>query len=120
LKKYILIADDEAEVARVLERALTQHGYEVQAVEDGHRAMSLCRQRAPDLIITDVFMPRKDGVEVVMELRENFPAVRILLMSGNPTAPIFMRIGRHLGVDRTLVKPFVLMEVVETVREILT
>ena len=69
----ILVIEDNAEMRLILEQTLASAGYEVRTAEDGKQASSLFQDKPPDLVITDIYMPNKDGLEVIMELRGNFP-----------------------------------------------
>jgi CheY-like chemotaxis protein len=122
--KYILLIDDNegfrCSTRRVLERA----GYDVAEACDGAQAMVRFRQVEPDLIITDMLMPEKDGIEVIQELKKHSPKVRIIAMSGGgPTEPELrlptLKAAQYLGAARTLAKPFDVPCLLETVAEVL-
>jgi two-component system, OmpR family, alkaline phosphatase synthesis response regulator PhoP len=70
-ERLILIADDEPDILEILSYNLRQKGYEVITAKDGEAAIQLAKQRQPDLIILDIMMPRKNGIEVCKILREN-------------------------------------------------
>lgn len=74
--------DDEATIADSLCEILNGHGYDAQAVYSGQAAIELTRKLCPDLVIADVVMPRLNGIETVLAIRELCPVTRILLFSG--------------------------------------
>ena len=117
----ILIIDDEDQSRNMLNQALTRAGYEVFAASDGSEGIELFRSVMADLIITDILMPGKEGLETIMELRRDFPDVKIIAMSGGGrTGNLnFLDIAERLGAQRTLQKPFHLEEVLQLVQDVL-
>ena len=80
----ILVVDDDLELRRVLAHALMEAGYEVAEASDGLMALQRIATQAPDLILSDVRMPRLDGIELATLLAPHTPPIPIILMSGNP------------------------------------
>ena len=80
--KHVLIIDDEYDITRLLSRILEDAGYKTTVAEDGRKGIQRFRQDPADLVIADIFMPDKDGLEVICELREDFPQVCFIAMSG--------------------------------------
>ena len=78
----ILIIDDDEQVRRYLRKILEAQGHEVVAASDGKLGIELCREEPTDLIITDIFMPEKEGLETIGELRRDYPDVKIIAISG--------------------------------------
>lgn len=117
--RSILVIEDNAEMRLMLQETLAQAGYEVRAAEDGRQATSLCRNKAPDLVITDIYMPNKDGLEMIMELRANFPRTKIIAISGQITHKNMLPVAATLGAIRTMAKPFQPAELLKVVEEIL-
>jgi CheY-like chemotaxis protein len=117
----ILIIDDEDQSRNMLSQALTRAGYEVSTACDGSEGIELFRSVMADLIITDILMPGKEGLETIMELRRDFPEVKIIAMSGGGrTGNLnFLDIAERLGAQRTLHKPYHLQEVFQLVQEVL-
>lgn len=114
--KSIIIAEDEVEMRNALARALSAQGYRVRTVDDGTQVLALCKRELPDLVITDVFMPNRDGFEVIQELRKEFPMVKILTMSGHLDAHAMLHIAERIGGDLSLTKPFLLEKALEAVK----
>jgi CheY-like chemotaxis protein len=83
--------------------------------------LSAYRSFAPDLVLLDVFMPRKDGLEALRELREAFPGARVVAMSGGGAHLNFepLRAALALGADAALVKPFELPDLDSTIERVL-
>jgi two-component system response regulator MprA len=116
----ILIVDDEAPVADLLEQALRQEGYEVTRAEDGMEAMNRIQAFEPDVVIMDVMMPRLDGVQTTRLLRRNrnFRDVVIVALSARTDQPARDAM-REAGADLYMRKPFTIARLVERVRELL-
>jgi DNA-binding response OmpR family regulator len=117
----ILIIDDEDQARRMLHQVLERAGYEVVVAQDGNEGLERFRADPTDLIITDILMPEKEGLETIMELRREFPQAKIIAMSGGGRAGNlnFLEIAAVLGAQRTLHKPFELQEMLEAVRDLL-
>lgn len=108
MKKRILIIDDDTEVRSILSRTLTQAGFEVFTVGSGDEGTRLCRQKAMDLVIVDMIMPEKDGLETLMDIRRGSPKARIIAMSGAPRTNVMdpLSVALKLGAVASLAKPF--------------
>ena len=108
----ILVMDDDEQVRAMLRQALEREGYEVLDAPDGKEGMRLFREQEADLIITDLIMPEKEGLETIMELRRDFREVKIIAISGGGrVAPdVYLSLAKNLGAHVTLTKPFDLEE----------
>ena len=118
----ILIIDDDNQFRVMLRIMLENAGYkDIEEAENGHTGMKLIRNGNFDLVITDIIMPDKEGIETIMEIRKDFPAIKIIAMSGGGkiSADSYLVMAGHLGAGRTLTKPFQYSELVEAVRELL-
>jgi two-component system, cell cycle sensor histidine kinase and response regulator CckA len=102
--RRILIADDEPAVRSLLEEVLTEAGYQVLAAANGQEAMEIVRTARPHLVITDLVMPHQEGVETIQMIRKEFPAIKIVAMSGALGGQFLRGLGR-LGADASLTKP---------------
>ena len=80
--KRILVVDDEDEIRMMLRQILEMEGYEVSDAANGRMAVNLFRNDPTDLIITDIIMPEKDGIETITELRRDYPDVKIIAITG--------------------------------------
>jgi two-component system, chemotaxis family, chemotaxis protein CheY len=117
----ILIIDDEDQPRRMLQQVLTRAGYEVIEARDGHEGLQRFRATPTDIIITDILMPEKEGLETIIDIRREFPGVKIIAMSGGGrTGNLnFLDVARRLGARRTLEKPFDLQAMLGAVSELL-
>jgi OmpR family response regulator RpaB len=100
----ILIADDEANIRRILETRLSMQGHEVAAAKDGAEALELFRGFEPDLVVLDVMMPELDGFAVLERIRAQSEVPIILLTALGDVADRIT--GLQLGADDYMVKPF--------------
>ncbi len=119
--KHILVIDDEEPVRTLLRNYLESEGYSVCMARDGKQALQLFAKYHADLIITDVFMPEKDGLEVLAALRQNGATLPVIAISGGGRMQMddVLRIARSLGATRVLDKPIALELLLETVQELL-
>ena len=117
----ILVIDDEDQGRNMLCQVLQRAGHEVVTARDGNEGLQLFRTTLVDLIITDILMPEKEGLETIIELRLEFPNVKIIAMSGGGHQGNlnFLEVAKRLGARRTLQKPFHLREVIQLVTEVL-
>jgi DNA-binding response OmpR family regulator len=113
------VIEDDLELRQMLQQTLVLAGYEVRTAADGKEAGRLCQIKSPDLVITDIYMPNKDGLEVIMDLRASFPRTKIIAMSGQLTTKNMLPVATTLGAARTLTKPFLPHELLSVVEEIL-
>jgi YesN/AraC family two-component response regulator len=95
-------------------------GYEVYEAPDGKVGLELYQKKPTDIIITDLLMPEKEGLETIMEFRQNFPNAKIIAISGGGEIGnlSFLSVAKHLGALRTLTKPFTHEELLEAIEEL--
>lgn len=117
----ILIIDDEAPIRALLKKILEREGYETVPASGGKEGIKIHRENPADLIITDLIMPEKEGLETIMELRRDFPDVKIIAMSGGGKIDpeTYLHIAKTLGAIRTIAKPFDRRELLNTIQELL-
>jgi len=115
--KKILVVDDEDSILKVVEYALSEAGYQVHTAHDGEGAEFLFREITPDLVILDVMLPNKSGLDVAKDLRteSNVPII-MLSARGDEVDRI---LGLEFGADDYVVKPFSPRELVSRVKAIL-
>jgi DNA-binding response OmpR family regulator len=106
--RSVLVVDDDAELLEAVARVLRGAGFEVRTARNGRAVKELILGRAPDLVITDILMPDRDGVEVIEELRRTTRGIRVLAMSGRSDfgGLNLLDLAKSLGADATLAKPF--------------
>jgi len=102
LKIHILVVDDNGPARKAVETVLESAGYVVTTAQGGEDGMVKFRQTPADLVVTDIMMPNKDGIELMREIRSLRPNTKILAVSGYP----LLDSVRRLGADATLAKPF--------------
>lgn len=118
----ILVIDDDPLLRRVMRRILERSGHDAMEAVDGVEGMRLVRESPPDLVVTDLLMPEKDGIETIQELRAEFPHIPIVAVSGagriEEGGPL---LDAHLyGADASLAKPFSAAELIEIVTLVLS
>lgn len=117
LPDKILIADDSADMCEYVKRLLISQGYEVEVVGDGIAALASIQNQAPDLVLSDVMMPRLDGLELLQELRANQSTREIPIILLSARAGEESRIqGLEAGADDYLAKPFSAHELLARVK----
>lgn len=117
----ILLVDDDQQLRSMLAAVLRRAGHDVQVACDGAEAVSLYRSHPADLIITDLIMPEKEGLEMIRELRRDYPQARIIAMSGGGRSGNIdcLRVAKAFGAQRVLDKPFSHQEILDAVRDVL-
>ncbi len=107
MARIVIIEDDEA-LRPMLAKTIARFGHEVFAEQDGRAGLQRVKEIMPDLVITDMVMPEKEGVETILELRRDFPAIKIIAMSGGGriNSADYLDLARKFGVSATLAKPF--------------
>ncbi len=117
----ILIVDDDECVRELLVLTLNQLGHTCVEAADGNKAIELFRLLCPDLIITDISMPDRDGIELIMDLRLEASKVPVIAISGNSKLkPLYLQMARKLGAFEVLSKPFTLDQVRSLVSSVLS
>ena len=116
----VLIADDDAGLRHSLRLALEAAGYRVREAAHGGEAFVLQTDKPADILITDIFMPESDGFEAIDRFRTDFPATKIVVMSGDAKRAKgeYLPVAALIGVDATLKKPFKLHELLQTLRSL--
>src|SRR6184192_3852652 len=117
----ILVMDDDGMLRGAIRIALEAAGYEVMEAADGNAGLRLQRQQGADLVLVDIFMPDRDGLEVIRALRTEIPQPKIIAMSGGgQTGQIeVLEAAVAFGAARTLLKPFAPRELLMAIRGLL-
>lgn len=117
---FVLVVDDERRIADTLALILNTKDYAAEAAYDGASALEICRQRVPDLIVTDVVMPRMNGIELAIAIRRQFPDCRILLFSGQAETLEILEDAKRRGYDfELLAKPLHPEDLLKKVKELI-
>jgi DNA-binding response OmpR family regulator len=117
----ILVIEDDSSFRSVLLQMLEKAGYEVETAEDGNHALEISERFRPDLVLTDIVMPDKEGLETIQELLDRNPGLSIVAMSGGGKygPDSYLPLARRLGAKACLQKPFMRNELLTTIECIL-
>jgi len=117
----ILVVDDDQQVCALLKQVLEEEGYTVESALNGMEGISRYRSVPTDLIILDILMPEKEGLETILDLRREFPKVKIIAMSGGSERAKLnlLDLARRLGARYTVNKPFQLQTLTDLVKKAL-
>ena len=115
----ILVIDDDEAIRTMLRHALQKAGHEVFLGANGREGIDQYRANQPDLIITDIYMPGTEGIETIIEFHRRSSEIRIIAMSGKPTADVMLGIAQRLGAVAVLLKPFSIGELLQAVEKAL-
>jgi YesN/AraC family two-component response regulator len=120
MARILLIEDDES-VRTILYLTLVHVGHEVIEARNGREGLDRFRETKPDLVITDIVMPEKEGFEVLMKIRRKNPALKIIAISGGGlhNAAHYLHTAKLLGAAKVLAKPFSNEELMAAVNELL-
>ena len=117
----ILVVDDDTQVLDVMSEMLRLEGHSVSVAENGRQAVDQIRDEDFDLVITDLIMPEKEGLETIADIRRSHGSLPILAISGGgrvgPTD--YLETARFIGANATLAKPFGRQELITTVSDLL-
>ncbi|MDP3921045.1 MAG: response regulator [Candidatus Omnitrophota bacterium] len=118
---HIIVIDDNTDIREILGTFLTESGYEVTLAADGKQGVDRFREKAADLVITDLLMPEQEGVETIRILRKEAPNLRIIAMSGGAKLiPVdYLDLARKLGANRVFQKPFDIQELLKAIEDLL-
>lgn len=117
----ILVVEDDKAVRELLRKILERAGHEVTVARNGQEAIQKTRETPPELIITNILMPEKEGLETIQELHRDAPDIKIIAVSGGgQIGPAdYLDIARRFGADRTFSKPFDRKELLAAVADLL-
>ena len=115
----ILVMDDDPGMRAMLDQILKLYGYDVVLAANGKEGLELFRSRKVDLVISDLYMPEKEGLETIKEIHRDSPEVPIIAMSGKQGKTSLLSVAQHFGAARILVKPFNPQDLLTAVEEVL-
>jgi len=118
----ILVIDDEPIVRTVIRKYLEIEGHEVVEAPDGEVGLELFRAKPTDLVITDILMPNKEGIETIREFRRDFPELKIIAMSGGGRVDsnAYLNLAKKFGATRVYEKTADWSRLVKMVSEVLS
>jgi CheY-like chemotaxis protein len=116
----VLVIEDDRFFRDVMVEALEQAGFAVAAAENGLVGLNIVRARKIDIVVTDLFMPEKEGMETIRSLRDRFPFMPILAVSGGIPGQRsdFLGMSVRLGASASIAKPFLPSELVQAVTKL--
>jgi len=122
MKMRILAIDDDSAILGMISRVLNSEDFKVHTASNGKEGMCIIN-RTPeiDLVITDLIMPEKEGIETIKDLKRDFPNIKILAISGGGrgSAQTYLPMAKHMGADLTLSKPFVAQDLLESIQKLI-
>ena len=113
----VLVVDDEEDIREILREALERAWHQVLTAKDGRDALLVYNAQHPAVVITDILMPRRSGIDVVLELNRQSPRPKVIAISG-VTGKSFLEAAHEVSVARSFVKPFDVREIVRAVNEL--
>jgi len=116
----VLVIDDDEGVRAMLQRMLEREDYEVSVAVDGLDAEDKLKQESFDVVITDILMPEKEGIETIIDLRKRHAATKIIAISGGGKGgpEHYLRSAKSFGAHRTFAKPFECDEMLTAIQEL--
>lgn len=117
----ILVVDDDKSLRDLLAGVLQEQGYDVETAEEGNEALERMETTPFDMVISDIIMPGKEGIETIREIRELYPTVRIIAMStgGSLGNAQILEYARMIGAHEAIRKPVELPVLIETISRML-
>lgn len=118
----ILVIDDNSDIHYMLGEFLTDDGHTADFAEDGKVGLARASENHYDLIITDILMPKMDGIEVITEIRKSVPDINIIAMTGGSAKidkNLLVGITRAMGVNAIIKKPLDMIELLSTINRLL-
>lgn len=118
----ILVVDDDRTIRKLLALAFAKEGFDTVTAGNGRSALKQLETQPVDLVVTDIFMPEKDGLEFICDMKARQPNVKVIAISGGstPTGPdSHLSMARHLGAAEIMSKPVSMEDLVRVVRDIL-
>ncbi|MCK5691702.1 MAG: response regulator [Bacteroidales bacterium] len=117
----ILIIDDDHHILLMIKKMLERAGFEVDLASNGNEGLELFKKMPVDLVITDIIMPEKEGLETIREMKRLRPDLKIIAMSGGGkvSSDNYLNTAKIFGASRTLAKPFSQKQMVSAVQDLL-
>jgi two-component system, OmpR family, response regulator CpxR len=112
-----VVIDDDAQVRCLIAMMLKRAGYEVAQAKDGGEGIELCSSLEPEVVVTDIFMPRQDGIDVLREVKARIKQPRVVAISGgSPRLQLdFLNVAEKMGADAVIQKPFTPSQLLQAV-----
>ena len=122
MSNKILIIDDDELVRSMMANFLKKNGYAVAQASNGNEGIEIAKKNIPDIVITDMLMPEKEGIETIVDLKKYNTDIKIIaISSGGKTKNMsFLDIAKNVGAQATIEKPFKPQDLIETIKEVIT
>lgn len=119
--KQVLVIDDDAAARSMLQDLIEELGHEVSVAENGHDGLRRFEERPFTLVICDILMPEKEGIETIREIKKKSPDTQIIAISGGGCSGNleFLKMAQSLGADCTIRKPFEIEVMERTISDLL-
>ena len=117
-KGLILVVDDEISIRKTLDSILKEEGYEVITARDGEEGLKIVAERAPQVVLLDIWLPGRDGIEVLKEIKRTAPQTQVVMISGHATIATALSATR-LGASDFIEKPLELNTILRAVQRLL-
>jgi DNA-binding response OmpR family regulator len=116
----LLVVDDDKAVRMMLRKMLETDSHDVVTAQNGIDALTCLRKQLPDIVILDIIMPEKEGFETIVEIRRDYPTLKIIAISegGSIGATNYLKLAKTLGAKLTLEKPILMKELLAAVRQL--
>ncbi len=115
--KRILIVDDNLMMRMLIRNIFIDQGYDIEEANDGMEGLEIARKLDIDLVITDIIMPKMEGIELIMNLKRDFPNIKIIAISGGK--PYYLYMAKKLGIERIFTKPLNIHEFLNAVKKLI-
>jgi DNA-binding NtrC family response regulator len=121
MMRRILIIDDDHHILLMIKKMLERAGFEVDLASNGNEGLELFKRVPVDLVITDIIMPEKEGLETIREMKRLRPNLKIIAMSGGGkvSSDNYLNAAKIFGASRILAKPFSQKQMVSAVHDLL-
>ena len=120
--KRILVVDDEPQIVQLLQNLLEHNGFQVEEAANGEDALKLNQKQNFDLVVTDIIMPGKEGIQTIQEIRKINPRLKIIAISGggHSASSVYLDMAEKMGANITIAKPFDLNYFLNIVKSLLS
>ena len=115
--KRILIVDDNIMMRKLIRNIFSDHDYDFEEAENGLEGLEIARKFDIDLVITDIIMPKMEGIELIMHLKRDFPNIKIVAISGGK--PYYLYMAKKLGIEKIFTKPLNIQEFLIAVKKLI-
>lgn len=117
----ILVADDDKMIRQLLQTTLEKEGHEITLAVDGLEALKIAKDKIFDFLITDIIMPGVEGIEVISEIREIQPKIKVIAISSSGAVGFtsYLTLASTVGASATLKKPFTPSELITILNDLI-